>query len=97
MMVGRSALQIARSGGTANRANFFAYSGVEAFSAVAVATMGGQQYVYAAGFGQPASYAAYLVAKYDTAGNRLAAATDSSVGVQLNSYYLPPGAGGSPP
>ncbi|NUQ63811.1 MAG: PKD domain-containing protein, partial [Pirellulales bacterium] len=86
---------VAGSGGTASRANFFAYSGVEMFSAVAGVTIGAQQLVYAAGFGQPASYSAYLVAKYDTAGNRQAAATDSSVGVQLNSYYLPIGGGGS--
>ncbi len=80
---------LAGSGRTNSLGAFFAYSGVEMFGSLASAQVGGQQFVYAAGGGQPASYFAYLVAKYDTAGNRLAAATDSTVGISFDKWFFP--------
>ena len=78
---------VAGSGGTASLASFFVYSGVEMFNAFTTAVEGGSQVLYAAGGGQPGSYFAYLVAKYDSAGHRLAAATDSTVGIDFNTNF----------
>lgn len=75
--------------------NFFAYTGVEVFNAIAAADEGGTPYLYVAGGGQPASYGAYIVAKYTEQGVRVAAATDSTVGIAFDQYTLPTGAGGS--
>lgn len=69
--------------------NYFVYTGVEIFSALTTAQEAGGPVVYAAGGGQPCSFFAYLVSKYDTAGNRLAAATDSSVGVRFDQCFIP--------
>ena len=88
-------LWVAGSGGTAGLGAFFAYSGVEMFHAATTNLEGGVPVVYAVGAGQPASYGAYLVAKFDAAGNRLAAATDSSVGVSLGSVSIPSTGGSS--
>lgn len=75
--------------------NYFVYRGVESIEKVTAAEIGGTTYYYTAGWGQPCSYAAYVIAKYDTAGTRLAAATDSSVGVSLGNCFVPTGGGGS--
>ncbi len=80
---------IAGSGGKGSLANLFAYSGVESFQAITTTQEGGAPVFYAAGGGQPASYYAYAVVKYDAAGNRLAAATDSSVGVDFGRVAIP--------
>jgi len=86
---------VAGSGGTASRGAFFTYSGVEASSAVTATVEDGSTFLYAVGGGQPYSYGAYLVAKYDTSGNRLAAATDSTVGVSFDALYIPSYGGSS--
>lgn len=78
---------IAGSGGTVSQGAFFAYGGVESFQGGVTAAPGGGY--YAVGAGQPASYGAYLVAKFDLSGNRLAAATDSTVGVSLSTVSAP--------
>src|SRR5919198_2322352 len=57
------------TGGPGNLGPFFAYSGTEVFGDVRAAVEGGSTFVYAAGGGQPCSYFAYLVAKYDTTGH----------------------------
>ncbi|HSB68895.1 MAG TPA: LamG-like jellyroll fold domain-containing protein, partial [Candidatus Methylomirabilis sp.] len=76
--------------------NLFSYGGVEYLNASAVVTVDGTPYVFAVGGGQPCSYSAYTVVKSDsTTGARLAAATDSSVGVSLGNCYIPQGGGGS--
>jgi VCBS repeat-containing protein len=56
--------------------NFFSYRGVEIFQNALATTQGGNTVVYAAGFGQPASYGAYVIASYDSSGNLLHTATD---------------------
>ena len=56
--------------------NFFSYRGVEIFQDVLVTTQGGNTVVYAVGYGQPASYGAYVIASYDVNGNLLHSATD---------------------
>jgi VCBS repeat-containing protein len=56
--------------------NFFGYTGVESFHDAVATNQGGLTFVYATGTGQPFSYAAYTVAKFDASGNLLAAATD---------------------
>jgi len=75
--------------------NFFRFSGFEGLVDVATTVENGSSVVYAAAFGQPASFGAYVIAKYDVLGNFIGAATDSSVGIAFNSFFLPPGAGGS--
>jgi hypothetical protein len=68
---------------------FFSYSGVESFATASAASESGTDYIYAVGGGQPCSYGAYFVAKYDTQGHRIAAATDSSVGIAFGTCYVP--------
>jgi hypothetical protein len=75
--------------------NFFSYTGGENFSAMASAVEGGTTYLYAAGGGQPCSYYAYTIAKYDTSGTLLRSATDSTVGIVFNQCYVPASGGGS--
>ena len=84
---------VAGSGGTTSLSAFFAYGGVEMFRAAVANTEGGAPVVYAAGFGQPASYSACLVAKFDAAGNRLAATTDTGAGLSLGRVYIPSSGG----
>lgn len=69
--------------------HFFVYTGAETHSAVTTAVEGGSTFIYAAGGGQPSSYFAYIIAKYDTSGNLLAAATDSTVGINFNQRFIP--------
>ena len=78
-----------------NPQSMFAYRGHEALTDVTTSEEGGSTYIYAAGGGQPSSYYAYTIAKFDAAGNMVAAATDSSVGIAFNSYYRPSGGGSS--
>src|SRR5258708_2855268 len=68
---------------------FFAYSGGEAFAASGNVNESGTDYIYVVGTGQPCSYVAYFVAKYGTAGDRIAAATDSTVGITFGSCFVP--------
>jgi hypothetical protein len=68
---------------------FFSYSGLESFQASGSVNESGTDYIYAVGGGQPCSYGAELVAKYDTAGHLIAAATDSSVGITFGNCYIP--------
>nr|WP_143039703.1 MULTISPECIES: VCBS domain-containing protein [Bradyrhizobium] len=56
--------------------NFFSYTGTEMFQNVLATTQGGNTILYATGFGQPASYGAYILAEYSSAGTLLHAATD---------------------
>ena len=74
----------------------FSYEGVEMFNASGSANESGTNYIYAVGGGQPCSYGAYFVVKYDTAGNRIGAATDSSVGINFGTCSIPsPGGSGA--
>ena len=75
--------------------SMFAYKGHEALTDVTTSEENGTSYLYAAGGGQPASYYAYTISKFDVAGNMIAAATDSSVGIAFNSYYRPSTGGSS--
>ena len=86
---------VAGSGGTNSRANFFSYGGVEYGNGATVATENGLPAVYLAAGGQPCSYGAYFVAKFDANGNKIAAATDSSVGISFGVCSIPSGGGGS--
>lgn len=70
-----------------SRPNFFAYTGVEAFQAATTAVENGSTFIYAAGRGQPGSYQAFFVAKYDSSGNLLGAATDSMDGISFNNIF----------
>jgi VCBS repeat-containing protein len=56
--------------------NFFSYTGTEMFQGVLATTQGGNTILYATGFGQPASYGAYVLAEYNSAGTLLHSATD---------------------
>jgi cysteine-rich repeat protein len=56
--------------------HFFAYTGGEYLLSATTAVEGGSTFIYAAGGGQPCSYGAYVIAKFDTSGNLLAKATD---------------------
>ena len=58
------------------RPNFFPYTGVEGLHAVAATVESGSPVIYAAGGGQPCSHFAYVIAKFDVAGNLLVKATD---------------------
>jgi len=79
-----------------NTPNFFAYTGAELHYGLTSALEGGSPVIYAAGGGQPCSYSAYIVAKYNTSGTLLAKATDSSVGINFSSCWLPsPGSSNS--
>ena len=69
--------------------NFFSYSGVELFQAATMSVESGSNFVYAAGLGQPCSFDAYIIAKFDSSGNLIASATDSSVGIQFNQCFVP--------
>lgn len=73
--------------------NFFSYTGFENLNSVQAAVEGANTYLYAAGGGQPCSWAAYIVAKYDTAGTLIASATDSSVGISFNTCSVPSNGG----
>ncbi|MFA5026886.1 MAG: LamG-like jellyroll fold domain-containing protein, partial [Candidatus Methylomirabilota bacterium] len=74
--------------------NLFNYGGVEWFRTALPLVVDGIPYVFAAGFGQPCSWGAYTVAKFDAAtGVRLAAVTDSSVGVSLDVCSTPSNGG----
>ncbi len=73
----------------------FAYRGHEALQEVTTSVENGTTYLYAAGGGQPSSYYAYSISKFDVNGNMIAAATDSSVGISFNSYYRPSTGGSS--
>jgi Bacterial Ig-like domain (group 3) len=68
---------------------FFSYSGFESFEGAATQDEGGSAFIYAVGGGQPCSYGAYLVAKYDTSGHFVGAATDSSVGISFGNCFTP--------
>jgi N-acetylneuraminic acid mutarotase len=85
----------AESGGSIweDTPNFFSYSGVELFQAATTSIENGSTFLYAAGLGQPCSYNAYIVSKFDTSGNLIASATDSSVGIQFNQCFVPSGGG----
>ncbi|MFN2547890.1 MAG: PKD domain-containing protein [Myxococcales bacterium] len=61
----------------------FQYCGVEFWSGLATTVESGARVVYAAGGGQPCSYSASLVAKYNSSGARIVAATDSAAGLTL--------------
>jgi hypothetical protein len=65
-------------GGPGNLGAFFAYSGTENFHGATSAVEGGTTYIYAVGGGEPCSRRAYAIAKYNTAGAFVAAATDPS-------------------
>ena len=69
--------------------NFFSYSGVELYQAATTSVENGSNFVYAAGLGQPCSYNAYIISKFDTSGNLIASATDSTVGIQFGQCYIP--------
>ena len=56
--------------------NFFGYNGVEIFQNVLATTQNGNTILYAVGFGQPASYGAYIIAEYNSSGTLLHSATD---------------------
>jgi hypothetical protein len=73
--------------------NFFSYSGVELFQAATMSVESGSNFVYAAGLGQPCSFDAYIIAKFDSSGNLIASATDSSVGIQFNQCFVPSAGG----
>ena len=75
--------------------SLFAYRGGEALTSVTTSVEDGASFIYAAGGGQPASYYAYTIAKFDAAGTMIAAATDSSVGIAFDSYYRPSTGGSS--
>src|SRR5262245_5066945 len=70
------------SGATFGRAiwlglpNFFVYTGVEILQATTTAVEGGLPVIYAVGGGQPCSFFAYVITKFDASGNLLAEATD---------------------
>ena len=64
--------------------HFFPYTGVEGFEAAATALEGGSPVIYAVGGGQPCSYGAYLIGKFDASGNFLAKATDPGQENALN-------------
>src|SRR5207249_2656472 len=76
------------TGGPGNLGAFFAYSGVEIFYAATTAVEGGFPVSYAVGIGQPCSYTAYIIAKYDASGNFLAKATDPGQENAFNSCYF---------
>lgn len=78
-----------------NAPNFFSYRGVESLSGAISVMEGGSPFVYAAGGGQPCSYGAYFVAKFDTLGIRVAAATDSAAGITFNGCPFPVTGGSS--
>lgn len=68
--------------------NFFAYTGVEMLTAATTAVEGSSLVIYAVGGGQPCSYSAYLIAKFDaSSGNLLARATDPGQEPAFNSCY----------
>ncbi|HLF40272.1 MAG TPA: hypothetical protein VI854_02240, partial [Acidimicrobiia bacterium] len=77
------------TGGPGTLGAFFAYTGVESFYGATTALEGGSTFVYAVGGGQPASYCAYLLAKYGSAGTFVAAATDSTVGIIFGLQFIP--------
>lgn len=56
--------------------HFFPYTGSEGLYAVAGAVEGGVPVIYSAGGGQPCSYGAYVLTKFDASGNLLGKATD---------------------
>jgi cysteine-rich repeat protein len=56
--------------------HFFAYTGSEFFLAASSAVESGSSFIYAVGGGQPCSFSAYAIAKFDTSGSLLAKATD---------------------
>jgi N-acetylneuraminic acid mutarotase len=85
------------AGGPGNLGPFFTYSGVEFFQGVTTAVEGSSTSIYTAQGGQPCSFSAYIVAKYGTAGNFIAAATDSTVGVAFNTCSVPSGGGSNTP
>lgn len=75
--------------------NYFAAGGVETHRAAVTTVESGATYVYTAGVGTPCAGAtASTVAKYDTAGVRIAAATDATAGVDFSTCSTPT-AGGS--
>lgn len=69
--------------------NFFVYTGGEDFQAVTTAVEGTNTFIYAAGAGQPCSWLAFVIAKYNASGNLLAAATESTLGIQFNTCFVP--------
>ncbi|HEX4983299.1 MAG TPA: HYR domain-containing protein, partial [Ilumatobacteraceae bacterium] len=69
------------TGGPGNLGAFFGYDGTENFHGATTAVEAGSTYIYAVGGGEPCSRRAYAIAKYNTAGAFVAAATDSTVGV----------------
>ncbi|MEK9136297.1 MAG: hypothetical protein AAB393_04185, partial [Bacteroidota bacterium] len=56
--------------------NFFSYTGGEWFQAVTTAVEGTDTFIYGAGAGQPCSWLAFVIAKFDASGHLLAAATE---------------------
>ena len=81
--------------GSSGTTNFFDYKGVEFFSDIIATNQGGNTDLYAVGSGQPDSYDAYIIAKYDLSGDLLAQATDSSVGVTFSGAAPIPGSSGA--
>ncbi|MEK9139048.1 MAG: HYR domain-containing protein, partial [Bacteroidota bacterium] len=53
------------------------------------AVEGTNTYIYAAGAGQPCSWLAFVIAKFDASGHLLAAATESTLGIQFNQCFVP--------
>ena len=81
--------------GSSGTTNFFGYKGVESFSDIIATNQGGNTDLYAVGSGQPNSYDGYIIAKYDSSGDLLASATDSSVGVTFSGAAPIPGSSGA--
>lgn len=69
--------------------SFWNYSGVEYHRRVTPIDVGGTTYLFTAGGGQPNSYAAFVVAKYDLSGNLVTAQTDVPAGLTFVSGGLP--------
>lgn len=68
--------------------HFFPYTGVESFQAATTAVEGGSPFIYAVGGGQPCSYFAYVITKFDALGNLLAKATDPGQENAFNGCYF---------
>jgi hypothetical protein len=76
--------------------HFFAYTGVEILQAATTAVEGGSPVIYAVGGGQPCSFFAYVITKFDASGNLLAKATDPGQENAFNDcFYNGTGSSGS--
>jgi N-acetylneuraminic acid mutarotase len=75
----------------------FTYGGTETYTFLTTNVEGGVPYIYALGYGEPASYQTYLIAKYSIAGALLARATESTAGISFGSVYAPSPGGATAP